>query len=246
MNTIYKDLADIYEAMYYTFIDYKEEYEYYNNIITRYNKKNVLEIGCGTGNLAGCFIKDKLDYIGLDFSDKMLSIAKSKTPNGRFIKGDMRDFKLHQSVESVIITGRSVSYLVKNMDVNLAMSSIYDNLKTKGILCFDFIDANEFIPLIAKEKKVIHEATHNDVKYVRKSIWNVNLEYAMDFRWDAVFYKEEENKLIKIGEDSSVVRAFTKNEIEIFLSINGFRIIECIPRKAYAFSTYVVIAEKVN
>lgn len=241
---LYKDLAKVYEAMYHTFIDYKEEFEYYSTILKKYNKQQVLEIGCGTGNLANYFQKNGFDYLGLDASKEMIQMGKVKAPTCDFLEGDMRDFKLKQPVQSALITARTVSYLRTNADINTAFTCIHKNLQAGGILCFDFIDANEFIPPIINRKEIIHKATYQNTAYIRKSFWQAQLVHGMDFKWDSVYYKEEGTALKELGKDDSIVRTFTVNEIELFLTINGFDVKEMIARASYAFPTYVVVAEK--
>jgi len=66
----------------------------------------------------------------------------------------------------------------------------------------------------------------------------------MDVKWIAKYYKEIDNELISIGEETSIVRTFTKNEIEIFLSLHNFKVMEVIERQSYAFPTLVFVAQK--
>ncbi len=245
MDNLYKNLATVYEAMYQTFINYPEEYALYNGIIQKYQKQNVLEIGSGTGHLAQLFLRNNVEYIGLDFSFDMIKIAQKKVEKGHFMQGDMRDFQLKTPIESAIITGRTISYLLKNQDVLNAFSSIHHNLSNKGILCFDFIDASQFIPSLANEKTIIHEAQHNDIQYIRKSIWNTHLTDGMAFDWQSIYYKKENNQLLELGQDHSIIRAFTLQEIEIFLKVRQFNILEVIEKAAYAFPTFVIVAQKI-
>jgi hypothetical protein len=48
MSNLYGNLSEVYEAMYQSFINYDEEFSFYNDLLQKYNCKNVLEIGCGT------------------------------------------------------------------------------------------------------------------------------------------------------------------------------------------------------
>ena len=246
MEKLYDDLAEVYEAMYQSFIDYKDEFNFYSNILTKYNKKGLLEIGSGTGNLAKHFLENNFEYCGLDLSKEMIAIAREKVLDGKFIEGDMRDFKLAQSVESILITGRSISYLQSNEDVNATFSKVHEHLERGGIFCFDFIDAYRFIPEILKEKNITHKASYENINYQRKGTWELNLKYGMDLKWTAKYYKEIKNEWIEIGIDNPIVRTFSKDEIEIFLTINNFKIKEVLERVNYTFPTLVIVAERIE
>jgi len=244
MNNLYTDLAEVYEAMYATFINYKDEYDFYSEIFNKYHKSHLLEIGSGTGNLAAHFSVNGFTYTGLDLSKHMIEIAKRKAADCEFIVGDMRSFQLKNPVEGILMAGRTISYLISNQDVNDSFSSINKNLEAGGIFCFDCIDANQFIPAIVKEAKVVHEATHDNKHYVREGIWTPNLEFGMDVKWDSIYYNKIDNELVCIGKDTAIARTFTKNEIEIFLHLNHFEVKDIIERETYAFPTFVVVAEK--
>jgi SAM-dependent methyltransferase len=246
MQSLYtKGFELIYDEMYKTFINYNEEFSFYSEIIKNYNKNNLLEIGCGSGNLAKLFIESSINYIGLDLSNDMIKLSKSKNPTGNFVQGNITGFNLERKVDSAIITGRTSSYLLSNKDVYSALNSIHTNLEDDGILSFDFIDASRFFKEIKNSKKYHHQAIINTETYYRDSCMkpNKNLDNFM-FNWDAAYYKKENAQNINIIEDSSIVRAFTKNEWELFLELSGFKLLEFIDRKSYAFDTYVIIAQK--
>ena len=246
MQSLYSNgFETIYDEMYQTFINYKDEFTFYSEILKSHQKNEVLEIGCGSGNLACYFINNNYNYIGLDYSTDMVNLCKSKNPESNFILGDMTSFKLQNITESIIITGRTTSYLLGNKDVYSCLKSIHQNLKPNGILCFDFIDASRFIKEIKEGKEVIHTANFNQKKYERVSHFRPNTSENMMFNWDAKYYELKDNLPKLIAEDSSEVRAFTKDEWELYLHLNNFELIEFIDRKSYAFDTFVVVAKKI-
>lgn len=246
MDKLYNELAEVYEAMYKTFINYNDEYALYSSLLVKYNSNSLIEIGCGTGNLASHFAKNGFEYTGLDISAEMLAIAKKNNPGCTFIQSTAQGFSLTTPVQSAIITGRTISYFVSNKDVDESFEAINNNLVSKGIVCFDFIDANKFIPALKGNAAVIHKAEYNGRKFHRESFWSVNMEHSWAFNWLSVFYEELSNgEMIKIGEDNSVIRAFTKDDIVLFLELNGFIVKEMIPRSTYAFDTFVAVAEKI-
>lgn len=245
MATLYDGkMAAIYDAMYQTFVDYDEEYQFYNQLLQEYKCSTVLEIGSGTGNLAKRFQENHQNYTGLDYSSSMIDIAKERTKECNFILGDMRDFILDKKLDSIIITGRSTSYLISNDDVNETFSSLHNNLNDNGIIIFDFIDANRFIAHTKENPLIIHKAQYEGVHYLRESSWETTSLENFMLDWTAKYYiiHDLENELI--ATDFSTVRVFTLNEIQLFLYLNNFEILKTIDRKTYAYDTYVIVARK--
>jgi SAM-dependent methyltransferase len=243
MNNLYTSLADVYDAMYRTFINYDDEFKLYSEILKNSQCNDVLEIGCGSGNLAGKFIENGFRYCGLDLSDEMLAIAKKNYPQGKFVRADVRNLNLKDKFQSAVITGRTISYLLSNKDVHDSFVSINKHLKSKGILCFDFIDANRFIPQIKEGEKVVHLASFQGKDFLRESFWKINFQQSWSFDWRSVYYEQTGGELKIIGEDNSTIRAFTKDEIVLFLKLSGFEIKEIRNRPSYAFDTFVITAQ---
>lgn len=94
----------------------------------------------------------------------------------------MRDFFQKKPVDSILITGRTISYLLKNEEMNATFFSIHKYLNQGGIVCFDFIDANQFIPEISEGKKITHEVVFKNNEYRRASFWSLTLKNGFDFR----------------------------------------------------------------
>jgi SAM-dependent methyltransferase len=244
-NNLYTGkMAAIFDAMYQSFIDYDEEYEFYNGLIQEKNCNSILEIGSGTGNLAKRFHENNHNYKGLDSSLSMIAIAQERNKNCTFIHGDMRNFQLQNPVDAIIITGRSTSYLINNEDIIDAFECVYKNLNPNGVLIFDIIDANRFIPFINENKIIVHEASYEGINYVRESQWETTPFENFMLNWNAKYYQITGNKKEILSDDFSTVRVFTLNEIELFLYLNNFEILKVIDRKTYAYDTYVIMAQK--
>ncbi len=233
--------------MYQSFNDYEAEYKFYSEILVRYHCKSLVEIGCGSGNLASRFANAGFDFLGMDLSDEMLSIAKEKSPSVQFIKNDMRNFDLQTKLNAAIITGRTISYLITNNDVVDCFKSINKSLTEKGIVCFDCIDASKFIPQIESSKKIIHKASYDGKHYQRDSYWSINLATGFTSDWASTYYEvDAKGAQTKLGEDNSTIRAFTKDEMALFLQLTGFTVKEIIDKPSYAFDTFVIIAQKID
>ncbi len=68
MSNLYNSLASVYEDMYQTFINYREEFDLYKNLLLKHHCRSMLEVGCGTGRLAAPFSTQGFYYVGLDGS----------------------------------------------------------------------------------------------------------------------------------------------------------------------------------
>jgi SAM-dependent methyltransferase len=244
MSSLYHSLSEIYEGMYQTFINYDDEFRFYSKILSSHQCESLVEIGCGTGHLAQRFTQGKFQYSGLDLSEDMLTIARRKTPDAKFMAGDMRDFHLADKQDSCIITGRTLSYLITNMDVLAMFKSVHQNLKSNGIVCFDLIDALKFIPKITTEK-IQHTAVVNGERYSRDSYWKINPSQSWTFDWLSVYQrKKDDGSYEEIGRDNSTIRSFTEDEITLFLTLTGFEVKNIIVRPSYAFDTLVFVAQR--
>lgn len=246
MNDLYgNNLARVYDSIYQGFIDYKEEYRYYSRICKKYGARSIAEIACGSGNLAKLFATSFEDYLGLDFSEHMLRLAREKYPAGNFLKCDMRDVELTKKYQAALITGRSTSYLLSEVDLEQTFSSAHRFLEVPGIFVFDCIDAHTFMPYIAKNPEVTHRTIVDQVLYSRDTKWfpkiggNGNLVH-----WESKYFQEKDEKRKELGSDVTTFRVFEREEIQKILKRNGFFILNIADRKTYAFDTFVVTAQK--
>jgi len=72
----------------YPFAGYKDVLNTIYNIVHRKKKAKVLDIGFGTGVLTKKLYDDGYEIYGVDFSDKMIKIAKEKMPLAKLIEHD--------------------------------------------------------------------------------------------------------------------------------------------------------------
>lgn len=237
-------LSKIFDKIYQGFIDYKVEYDFYAHLCHVNNVQSILELGCGTGNLANYFSKDFDEYLGLDYSEHMLSIARKKFPNGNFIQGDMRNFNLVKKFDTALITGRSTSYLLTKEDLLNTFTNVFDVLNPKGCLIFDCIDASKFIPYIQKNPSVIHKSKFENIEYSRTSEWYSKEKDPKTIQWAASYYKQKGTTNQFLGKDNISFKVFTVTEITTALNKSGFEVMNIIDRPSYAFDTFVVVAKK--
>ncbi|MBQ2957642.1 MAG: class I SAM-dependent methyltransferase [Clostridia bacterium] len=72
----------------YPFAGYKKALGEIYGILRDKQARSVLDVGCGTGVLGAKLCAAGLDVTGIDFSDKMLKIARERMPEARLIRWD--------------------------------------------------------------------------------------------------------------------------------------------------------------
>ncbi|MEJ1222011.1 class I SAM-dependent DNA methyltransferase [Sediminicola sp. 1XM1-17] len=247
MSNLYgPGLSKIFDKIYQGFIDYEAEFELYANLCLSRNVKSILELGCGTGNLAKRFSKSFHEYLGLDFSEHMLAIAKEKFPAGNFMQGDMRNFSLDQKYDAALITGRSTSYLLSNQDFQDTLKSVHRALNPRGYLIFDCIDADKFIPYVRKNPSVTHKSKVENNYYFRTSKWHSDPNDNTIIHWKSSYYLQKDPNTQFLGKDKVTFKVFTMAEITTALNKAGYEVLSIFERTTYAFDTFVVLAIKME
>ncbi|MCP5107775.1 MAG: class I SAM-dependent methyltransferase [bacterium] len=230
---LYSELARVYHEMYLSIFDYEKEFLFYDELLKKYNRRSVLEIGCGSGNLAPYFLKAGYEYLGLDLFDEMIQIAKENNPDAAFVQGDMRALNLEQTFDAVLITGRSLCYVTTNQGVMQTFQSIYKTLKEDGILIFDSFKADEII--LNLKEGFTQDVEVGDTKYKRVNRMKLNLETGWTWDWEADYHIEKKGEEKKVVKDKTLLRAFTEDELKIFLQLNGFEVLEVIKENVFTF-----------
>ncbi len=71
----------------------------------------ILDVGCGNGRLYQLFSKMQVQYIGIDQSEGLITIARKKFPLGRFLLGTMNNTALSEGSIDVIYAIASFHHL---------------------------------------------------------------------------------------------------------------------------------------
>lgn len=111
--------------------------KYGNNLLELLDPKageKILDLGCGTGDLAKKIADYQVEVIGIDKSQNMIMQALVKFPEIEFIVGDATDLPYHNSFDAVF--SNATLHWVKAP--KQALSSIYSSLKNGGRFIAEF------------------------------------------------------------------------------------------------------------
>lgn len=146
-NVYDKFYADIYDLL--VFNGLKDDYEI-GQIINRTNantKSKILDIGCGTGHHVAKLNDSKMNVIGLDISQDMITKAKENYPGLKFIVGDaLNSNEFTPNNFTHILCLYFTIYYMKNKQ--LFFNNCYDWLMPGGNLVIHLVDREKFDPIL--------------------------------------------------------------------------------------------------
>ena len=108
------------------------------------NYKSLLDIGCGTGHLISILSKNKkADYIGLDLSSEMVSVAnKKKIKYAKFVEGKADNLPFDKKSFDIVTCSESFHHYI---DSDKAMREAYRVLKKGGYYILADKDVGWFV-----------------------------------------------------------------------------------------------------
>jgi SAM-dependent methyltransferase len=220
MSVFNTDYASAYDALYGSF-DYDKHYNAIKSIFALSDVpiSNVLDIGCGTGEFAKRLAQDGKIVVGVDPSESMLDIARSKCPFTMFYRATATSYNVNARFDAIIMMGGVLGYQESIDNVVLALRRARTHLNPGGVLVFDVWNCLAVMSQRPGERvKVVDTPDGEIIRGVSSSldmddsICNVN--YAL--------WRHRGNIIIKTTE-SHRMRYFTPTELRLFLELAGLR-----------------------
>jgi len=102
---------------------------------------HILEVGCGSGIAAACFVARGYTVTGVDVSPAMIRLARVKVPAARFRVATIE--RLHPPpCDAVVAIGEVVSYVPGGLPaLQRFFARAHKALRPGGVLVFDFIES---------------------------------------------------------------------------------------------------------
>ncbi|MBX7172400.1 MAG: methyltransferase domain-containing protein [Pyrinomonadaceae bacterium] len=117
------------------------------------NDENILDLGCGTGDLTEKIAQSGAKVIGIDSSAKMIELAKAKFPNIDFRQLNAIDFELNQQFDAIF----SNAVLHWILEKEKVIKQIYSHLINGGRLVAEFGGAENVEILTNALRKTLNE-----------------------------------------------------------------------------------------
>ena len=102
--------------------------QFWSNLALDMQPRSVLELACGTGRLAHLFLRENIDYTGLDIVPNFIKTAQNKLKNlpksGSFICANIKKFDLNKKFDLIFIAFNSFLHLLTNKDIIECLSQV--------------------------------------------------------------------------------------------------------------------------
>lgn len=122
-NTIAHDFSDTRNAIW-------PEFEYFKGHLQ--NGQDILDLGCGNGRLIELLKDYQINYLGIDYSEKLIDEAKIAWPNYQFLVGDILDLSLLKQKYDIVFLVAVLHHLPSDKLREQVMNNIKNILKPNG------------------------------------------------------------------------------------------------------------------
>lgn len=158
---LYEALAPFYAAL-NSSVSYEKMADFIQKSFASYfdgEVHDVLDLGCGSGNMTFPLHRRGFGMIGVDASPAMLSTACA-APCGEdilWLCQDMRSFELFGTVEGAVCTLDGINHLLQREDVLSCFSLVHNYLVPGGIFIFDVNTPYKFEHVYGNNSYVMEE-----------------------------------------------------------------------------------------
>jgi SAM-dependent methyltransferase len=132
------------------------------------DKANILDLCCGTGQLAKVLIEKGYRVTGIDGSAEMLRYAKENAPAAEFIPKDARTFKLPPEYNAVFSTFDALNHVMNIDELLEVLINVKRCLVNGGIFIFDMTTKYHF---------EVNMKTYNVVREIPEYLYTLQGSY---------------------------------------------------------------------
>jgi ubiquinone/menaquinone biosynthesis C-methylase UbiE len=116
----------------------------------------ILDLCCGTGQLARVLTEKGYSVTGIDGSEEMLRYARENAPEAEFIVSDARAFQLPPEYNAVLSTFDALNHVMTIEELGKVFKNVNKCLVSGGVFIFDMTTKYHF-EIKAKDAKDIKE-----------------------------------------------------------------------------------------
>ncbi|MGI2902874.1 class I SAM-dependent DNA methyltransferase [Tolypothrix sp. VBCCA 56010] len=176
---------------------------------------HILDLGCGTGQLAQHLLIKGYKVTGLDGSEEMLHFARENAPGGKFLVADARYFEFLSIFDAVVSTNAVLNYVMSLEELRWVFRNVHTALVENGLFVFN-LDTEEAY------QKYVQAYLSGDVKdeYAYAELQRYDPEDKINRRQLTIFNLVEGNW--QRSDTTLLEKCYSTSEIQSALENVGF------------------------
>lgn len=125
----------------------------------------VVDVGCGSGDVLAGLSREKMQVIGMDFSPEMVRQASITHPQDRFLAGDATRLPLRFDCADVAVSSGVIEYIPNPL---AAIAGIVAIIKPGGHLIISFPNRKSVFRHLLKAERGLEQAAHKAKNSLRR------------------------------------------------------------------------------
>lgn len=180
----------------------------------------IVDLGCGSGNMAALLAQAGYSVIGVDFSADILQRAKENAPDAAFVQASIWDYAIPPAM-AVTAIGEILTYQfdAQNTEENRIrlFRQIHTQLMEGGIFLFDLLEQG------------VLQGKSSDLKVVEEPDWTMAIRYSEnavthELTRDITLFRKLPDGLYRKSREIHRVLLFDVAEIVQQLTVVGFEV----------------------
>jgi len=157
----------------------------------------VLDVCCGTGQMARLLCERRFEVVGVDGSQPMIELARENAPEATFEQADVCEFVPAGSFRAALSMYDSVNHFESLESIRAVFLNVFNALEPGGLFLFDVNTADGFQEAAAETyadvetKRVCVVKTHFD-ENAGHAVAAITLFQTKDEKWSRRDFKIEE------------------------------------------------------
>jgi SAM-dependent methyltransferase len=196
-------------------------YDFYTETSVGEREKSLLDVCCGTGQLAGYFLERGFYVVGLDSSDDMLIHARKNTlpymvgKQAYFVQGDAACFEIDDEFGLAVSTFDALNHLPDKNSLEGCFQSVHQILVDGGYFIFDLNTAKGL-----KNWNSLSIHPGEDIFYLNRGIYDASTVKA----WTKItgFVRNDEG-LYERFDETVYNTVFEMDEVRDMLNRVGYK-----------------------
>ena len=187
------------------------------------NPKNIVDLGCGTGNIAIPLSKQGYQLTGIDLSEDMLSVAYDKMQENQVMfplfQQNMMELELPHLAELIVSYCDSLNYLNGMEEVKQTFKQVHQNLEEGGYFFFDMHSPYKITKIFNQ-----HSFAWNDEDI--SVIWLTDVDdEKLTVEHNLTFFVAQEDHLYEKFHEVHMQQTYTIEQVNELLVETGYDLV---------------------